>query len=177
MFVFFKHINFLFYKRELFFIGLNGIIKIDFSSIILGLKVYTNKSYFNIKVLNNDKYFLNLKNYIYLQIIKVLLLLNNSFRKKIIFFGIGFRSWLCNYKSYSSIILKIGSSRDICIKIPLDISVVSIKPTLLLFESFNKNKLYQFVAFLKSLKKIDLYKGKGVRYFDELIVLKQGKHN
>jgi ribosomal protein L6P/L9E len=35
--------------------------------------------------------------------------------------------------------------------------------------------LNQFVAFLRSLKSPDSYKGKGLRYIDEKILLKTGK--
>ena len=71
--------------------------------------------------------------------------------------------------------LKIGFSRDVCIKIPPLIKVTILKPTLILFKSLDKNILNQFVALLRSLKTPDCYKGKGLRYLEDNIVLKAGK--
>jgi large subunit ribosomal protein L6 len=91
-------------------------------------------------------------------------------------FGIGFRSWTYKVKDgFKYLILKIGFSRDLSIKIPFVVKVIILKPTLLLFKSLDKNKLNQFVALLRSLKIPDSYKGKGLRYIEEKIVLKLGK--
>ena len=91
-------------------------------------------------------------------------------------FGIGFRSWTCKTNNgLRCLILKIGFSRDVCIKIPPSIKVTILKPTLILFKSLDKNILNQFIAYLRSLKAPDSYKGKGLRYTEEKIVLKAGK--
>ena len=107
---------------------------------------------------------------------KVLLDIDVGFFKKITLFGIGFRSWTYKISNgFNYLVLKIGFSRDLSIKIPFTVNVIILKPTLILFKSLDKNTLNQFVAFLRSLKCPDSYKGKGLRHIDEKIILKTGK--
>lgn len=99
-----------------------------------------------------------------------------EFVSKITLFGIGFKSWVCKIKDgLRYIVLKVGFSRDVCVKIPFTIKVIVLKPTLILFKSLDKNVLNQYISFLRSLKTPDSYKGKGLRYVDEAFVLKTGK--
>jgi len=73
------------------------------------------------------------------------------------------------------LILKIGFSKDLSIEIPPIIKVIILKPTLILFKGVDKNLLNQFVASLRLLKAPDSYKGKGLRYIEEKVVIKAGK--
>jgi large subunit ribosomal protein L6 len=71
--------------------------------------------------------------------------------------------------------LKLGLSHDINIKIPPSIRVFCLKPTLICCTSTNLQNVSQFAAIIKSFKPPEVYKGKGIRYRNELIVQKQGK--
>jgi large subunit ribosomal protein L6 len=164
------------YKRVLFFIGKICVVKVNLSTNLYDISFCVDKSYIKIVTSTPNKDSFKLIEDISKKINKALLDINVGFIKKITLFGIGFRSW--TYKignGFNYLILKIGFSRDLSIKIPFAINAIILKPTLILFKSLDKNMLNQFVAFLRSLKSPDSYKGKGLRYIDEKILLKTGK--
>nr|YP_010835024.1 ribosomal protein L6 [Cryptomonas gyropyrenoidosa]WFQ82699.1 ribosomal protein L6 [Cryptomonas gyropyrenoidosa] len=170
-----KFYKFFFYKNNVFFTNKFGITKIDTSAFAFELQVTTSNKEFGFNTHKTNKYSANSQNYFQIKITKTIDSLNKIFKKKLVFFGVGFRYWLCNRNNLEFIVVKLGYSRDILIKIPLDIYIVPIKSTLLVLKSFNKLKLHSFAALLLSLKKFDVYKGKGLKYFDEKISLKLGK--
>ncbi len=165
------------YKKTLFVIGKIGVIKIKLPNNLSGISFYLGKSCIKIVTSNLNKLgSLKLIQEISKKINKILIESNISFSNKIMIFGIGFRSWA--YKAnngFKYLVLKIGFSKDLSIKIPLAIEIIILKPTLILFRSLDKNILNEFVSFLRSLKVPDSYKGKGLRYVSEKILLKVGK--
>ncbi len=164
------------YKKILFFIGKTGITKIKLPINLTNISLYVTESCIKIVSVKPDKIYLKLIEDISNKINKIMLESSTGFNNKIVLFGIGFRSWICkNNNGFKYLVLKIGFSRDVCIKMPLAIKVTILKPTLILFKSLDKDLLNQFVAFLRSLKTPDCYKGKGLRYLKDNIVLKAGK--
>jgi len=71
--------------------------------------------------------------------------------------------------------LQLGYSHDIKVAIPKEIKVKCEKPTEILISGFSKQKVGQFAAEIRSLRKPEPYKGKGVRYSDEFVRQKEGK--
>ena len=71
--------------------------------------------------------------------------------------------------------LQLGYSHDIKVAIPKEISVKCSKPTEIVISGANKQKVGQFAAEIRSLRKPEPYKGKGVRYSDEYVRQKEGK--
>jgi large subunit ribosomal protein L6 len=71
--------------------------------------------------------------------------------------------------------LKLGFSHDVLIEIPLSVRVFCFKPTLICCVGTNKNVLTQFAAQIRDTKPPEIYKGKGIRYRNEVIMHKQGK--
>ena len=67
-----------------------------------------------------------------------------------------------------------GFSHKIFLKCGMDVLVFAEKKRLLLI-SLSKMKLINLVHRIKSLKKIDRYKGKGISFKNEILVLKIGK--
>lgn len=164
------------YKKVLFFIGKIGVVKIKLPTNLVDISFCVNKSYIKILALKLNKTNLKIVEDICNKIDKILAESNIGFSNKIMIFGIGFRSWAYKVDNgFKYLVLKIGFSRDLCLKIPPVVKTIVLKPTLILFKSLDKNVLNQFVAFLRSLKAPDSYKGKGLRYVEEKIVLKEGK--
>lgn len=164
------------FKRALFLVSKIGIFKIVIPYIKTDISLYITKSYIKITALKVNQVNSKAIQDISSEINKTLNRASTVFSNKIMLFGIGFRSWTYKIKDgFKHLVLKIGFSRDLSIKIPFSVKVVVLKPTLLLFKSLDKNKLNQFVASLRSLKVPDSYKGKGLRYMEEKIVLKLGK--
>jgi len=87
--------------------------------------------------------------------------------------GVGFRVKLENNILY----FFLGLSHVKSFKLPKNIYIKvnnSLETELCLF-GFNKQYLYEVVAQIKSLEYPDFYKGKGIFFLNEKIILKQGK--
>ena len=95
---------------------------------------------------------------------------NKLFEKKLILEGIGFKSEVKNDK----IVLALGFSHPVNVPIPEGLKVTAEK-NLITVAGKDKEMVGQFAARLHSLKKPEPYKGKGMRYDDEVIRRKQGK--
>jgi len=163
-----------FYTNSLFFVNNFGVIKINLP-VLSNLYFYCGQSYL---MINSN---VDIKNYPLVndflkKVAKTIDAVKFEFTNKLVLYGVGFKSWDCKIKDgFRFIILKVGLSRDVAIKVPFAIKVIILKPTLILFKSLDKDILNQYVSFLRSLKAPDLYKGKGLRYAYEIAVLKPGK--
>lgn len=70
---------------------------------------------------------------------------------------------------------KLGQSHDIYFSIPNNIQVFMVKPTLIGLYGIDKENVSHTGASIRNLKLPDSYKGKGIRYKDEIIQTKVGK--
>ncbi|TSD02893.1 MAG: large subunit ribosomal protein L6 [Parcubacteria group bacterium Athens0714_16] len=95
---------------------------------------------------------------------------NTPFQKKLIIEGIGYKATL----SGSTIVLNIGFSHPVNIKIPAGLNVL-IEKNIITVSGIDKEAVGQFTAVIRSRKEPEPYKGKGIRYFDEIIKRKEGK--
>jgi len=96
----------------------------------------------------------------------------NSYTLRLILLGVGYR---VEDVSNNTIKLKIGFSHFVFIKVPDLVSVFATKRNQLVLKSANLELLTQFAAKIKGLKLPDPYKGKGIRFKNEILVLKEGK--
>jgi len=95
---------------------------------------------------------------------------NKAFEKKLILEGIGFKSEVKG----DSIVFALGFSHPVNVPIPLGLKVIAEKNNITISGS-DKEAVGAFAAKIRSLKKPEPYKGKGMRYHDEVIRRKQGK--
>jgi large subunit ribosomal protein L6 len=95
---------------------------------------------------------------------------NKPFEKKLILEGIGYKSEVRGDK----MVLALGFSHPVEVSIPAGLKVTAEKNNITISGS-NKETVGQFAAELRALKKPEPYKGKGMRYHDEVIRRKQGK--
>lgn len=72
--------------------------------------------------------------------------------------GIGYRTSLND----GNIHLKIGYANDILVSIPTDVQVENPTPTSLVLRGIDRQKVTQFAAKIRSFKKPEPYKGKGI---------------
>lgn len=94
----------------------------------------------------------------------------NGFSKKLIIEGVGYK-WDVAGKVLN---LSLGFSHPVKMNIPEGLTVTVEKGTLLI-AGFDKELVGQFAANVRALKVPEPYKGKGIRYDDEVIRRKQGK--
>jgi large subunit ribosomal protein L6 len=88
--------------------------------------------------------------------------------------GVGYR--VLNVENNNTLLLfKLGFSHSIYFKVPENLKITSLKFTKLFICGNSYNFLTQTVALIRMLKKPEPYKGKGILYETEKIVLKEGK--
>ena len=85
--------------------------------------------------------------------------------------GVGFRA--AADKNYLT--LALGFSHEIKYAIPEGVAIVCEKPTSVAISGFDKRLIGQVAAEIRSLRKPEPYKGKGVRYEGEFVRKKEGK--
>jgi len=95
---------------------------------------------------------------------------NKNYEKRLIIEGVGFKSELKG----DSISMNLGFSHPVVVKIPSDIKVVIEKDNVII-SGIDKAKVGQFTANIRAYKKPEPYKGKGIRYSDEVVRRKEGK--
>jgi large subunit ribosomal protein L6 len=95
---------------------------------------------------------------------------HEMFTKKLIIEGIGYKA---DVKG-SEVVLALGFSHPVHVPIPTTLKVTSDKG-IMTITGLNREEVGQFAANIRALKKPEPYKGKGIRYEDEVIRRKQGK--
>ena len=95
---------------------------------------------------------------------------NQPFVKKMQVEGIGYRAEL----SGKDIKLQVGFSHPVLVHVPEGVAV-TIEKNMISISGPDKEKVGQFAADIRAIKKPEPYKGKGIRYEGEVIRMKQGK--
>tara|TARA_B100000927_G_C16377957_1_gene434256 strand:- start:32 stop:562 length:531 start_codon:yes stop_codon:yes gene_type:complete len=95
----------------------------------------------------------------------------NGFTKTLELNGTGYRASV----SGSKLKLELGYSHDINFEIPSDVKIECPKQNVIKLTSINKEKLGAAAAKIRSFRKPEPFKGKGIKYSDEFIFRKEGK--
>ena len=95
----------------------------------------------------------------------------NGFTKTLELNGTGYRASV----SGSKLKLELGYSHDINYDIPNDVKIECPKQNIIILTSINKEKLGTAAAKIRSFRKPEPFKGKGIKYTDEFIFRKEGK--
>ena len=94
-----------------------------------------------------------------------------GFTKNLEVNGVGYRASV----SEGILTLQLGYSHDIKLAIPNDLEVKCAKPTEISISGIDKQKVGQFASEVRSFRKPEPYKGKGIKYAEEVIRRKEGK--
>jgi large subunit ribosomal protein L6 len=94
-----------------------------------------------------------------------------GFERKLEVFGVGYRAEVKG----KNLVLALGYSHPIEYAIPDGVAVAVDKGGVITVSGIDKQKVGQAAADIRSYRKPDAYKGKGVRYVGEYIRLKAGK--
>lgn len=95
---------------------------------------------------------------------------SSGFEKKLEINGVGYRVALAG----SNLKMQLGLSHEVVYKIPEGIKADVAQNTIAI-SGFDKQKVGQAAAEIRSLKKPEPYKGKGIMYVGERIIRKSGK--
>lgn len=96
---------------------------------------------------------------------------SEGFKKTLDINGVGYRAALAGNK----LNLSLGYSHPIEYAIPEGITVECPKPTQIIISGIDKQVVGQVAAEIRSNRKPEPYKGKGIKYSDEIIIRKEGK--
>jgi len=97
---------------------------------------------------------------------------SEGFSKELEIIGVGYRA---QAKGQSSLELQLGFSHPISVDAPEGISFDVPEPTRIIVSGIDKQIVGQVAADIRSYRKPEPYKGKGVRYLGEHVVRKAGK--
>lgn len=95
---------------------------------------------------------------------------NQEFSKKMLYEGVGYKAEVKGNK----LVLALGFSHPVEVMIPEGLTVKAVKGEIEV-SGISKEAVGSFCANVRGLKKPEPYKGKGIRYSDEVIRRKQGK--
>lgn len=96
---------------------------------------------------------------------------SKGYTRKLEIKGVGYRANLQG----TNLVLQLGYSHEIKYTVPKGIKVEVEAQTALTVSGIDKDQVGQVAAEIRSYRKPEPYKGKGVRYNDEYIVRKEGK--
>lgn len=129
-----------------------------------------NGNVINLSVKKNDKFTKSLWGTYASHIKNMIKGVETPYQKKLILEGVGFKSEVKG----KEIIFALGFSHPVVVKIPEELTVTAEK-NIISISGIDKEQVGSFAAAVRALKKPEPYKGKGMRYEDEIIRRKQGK--
>lgn len=138
---------------------------------ILVIKQFLNE---NCLYINENKLKILINNYIII-IKQIINEITSKSKQKVNFIGIGYRATIITILDVSILHLKLGFSHQIYIKIPSNMKIICPKTTKLFIFGYNQQKINKLATLIKSYKVPEPYKGKGIFYDNEKIILKKGK--
>ena len=94
-----------------------------------------------------------------------------GFSKNLILNGVGYKAALKG----KILELNLGFSHPVSFQIPDDVKVQVPKPNEIIISGVDKQKVGQIAADIRSYRKPEPYKGKGIKYHDEYVRRKEGK--
>jgi large subunit ribosomal protein L6 len=94
-----------------------------------------------------------------------------GFERKLLLVGVGYRA----QANQNKLNLALGFSHPIDYAVPKGITIETPTQTEIVIKGIDKQKVGQTAAEIRSYRKPEPYKGKGIRYFDEVLNLKETK--
>ena len=95
----------------------------------------------------------------------------NGFKKELDVNGVGYRV----QKQGKDLVMNLGYSHQVVVSDTEDIKIESPAPNKIIITGIDKQKVGQFAAEVRSKRPPEPYKGKGIKYTDEVIRRKEGK--
>jgi large subunit ribosomal protein L6 len=100
---------------------------------------------------------------------------SNGYKHQLELVGVGYKATAAS----NVLELSLGYSHNVFLAVPSEIKVVTVQekgqnPTIIL-EGIDKQLIGQVAAKIKSLRKVEPYKGKGIRFTGEFVRRKAGK--
>jgi large subunit ribosomal protein L6 len=94
-----------------------------------------------------------------------------GFEKKLTLIGVGYKAQAQGAK----LNLNVGYSHPVVMDMPAGIKVETPSPTEVVIKGFDRQRVGQVAAEVRAVRPPEPYKGKGIRYADETVVIKETK--
>lgn len=94
-----------------------------------------------------------------------------GFEKKLSLIGVGYKAQAQGAK----LNLSVGYSHPVVMDMPAGIKVETPSPTEVVIKGFDRQRVGQVAAEVRAVRPPEPYKGKGIRYADETVVIKETK--
>tara|TARA_B100000965_G_scaffold90579_1_gene73797 strand:+ start:36 stop:614 length:579 start_codon:yes stop_codon:yes gene_type:complete len=101
--------------------------------------------------------------------------ITKGFIKKLNLVGIGMKVEQKKENNQNILLFKLGKSHDVKYIVPKEVDIIVDSSTSLTINSFSKYLVGQIASDIRSFHRPDPYKGKGIRYADEEVYLKEKK--
>ena len=95
---------------------------------------------------------------------------NKNYTRRMIIEGVGYKADV----TPTEIVFKVGFSHPVKVAIPKGLKV-TLEKGILVISGINKELVTSFSSGLRAIKKPEPYKGKGIRFEDEVVRRKEGK--
>jgi large subunit ribosomal protein L6 len=96
---------------------------------------------------------------------------SKGFEKKLSLIGVGYKASVAGNK----LNLAVGYSHPVDFVMPAGISVATPTPTEIIIKGADRQRVGQIAAEVRAVRPPEPYKGKGIRYADEKVVIKETK--
>lgn len=96
---------------------------------------------------------------------------DRGFAKELLIKGVGYRAEVTS----THVIFNLGYSTQIYYTVPKDVQITYDKKEKITVTGIDKQRVGQVAAEIRSLRPVEPYKGKGIRYLNEQVRLKVGK--
>ena len=96
---------------------------------------------------------------------------SKGFERKLNLIGVGYRAQAAG----DTLNLTLGYSHPVSYKMPVGITVTTPTQTEIVLKGADKQRVGQVAAEIRAFREPEPYKGKGVRYSDEVVILKETK--
>ena len=96
---------------------------------------------------------------------------HNGFKKELEVNGVGYRA----AKQGKNLVLTVGYSHQVIMPEPEGITIEVPAPNKIIVNGADRQRVGQFAAEIRGKRPPEPYKGKGIKYVDEVIIRKEGK--
>ncbi|WP_353362972.1 50S ribosomal protein L6 [Acidovorax sp. FG27] len=96
---------------------------------------------------------------------------SKGFEKKLSLIGVGYKA----AASGAKLNLNVGYSHPVNFEMPAGITVVTPTPTEIVVKGADRQRVGQLAAEIRAVRPPEPYKGKGIRYADEKVTIKETK--
>lgn len=153
------------------FVSVKGPLGTLEQALSTDIKLEIDKNILKIQTTNDSKHANALSGTIRALVANMVRGVSVGFEKKLQLVGVGYRA----QAGQNKINLTLGFSHPVDHVVPEGITIEIPSQTEIIIKGIDKQKVGQTAADIRAYRKPEPYKGKGVRYSDEVIILKETK--